>query len=58
MARFKKVIESTCDGFITVVWEKSVKAYEGKDLCPAQIQKWLKTNKPEEQYCFWYEVRR
>jgi hypothetical protein len=57
MAKFKKVIRSTYDGYITVVWSKSVAVYEGVGLCPPQIKKWLRENDPEHQDCFWNEVR-
>ena len=39
MAKIKNIYESTCDGFITVVWEKSVSQYEGKMICPNVIKK-------------------
>ena len=57
MAELKRVIRTTYDGYITVVWGKSVKAYEGAGLCPPRIQRWLKDNEPEQRNCFWYELK-
>ena len=48
---------TTCDGYYIVVKdEKTVYAYEGPDLCPPKVKKWLKDNKPIELDCFYMEA--
>jgi hypothetical protein len=50
------VYHTTYDSYYIVVENGKTSAYEGKALCPPRVDKWLKSNKPTELNCFYYEA--
>ncbi len=52
-----RIYETTCDGYYVVVKDSGViNAYEGFDLCPADVKKQIKENGARQLDCFYDEA--
>ena len=51
-----KVYHTTYDGYYTMVRNGKYYAYEGLNMCPPKVKKWLKDNKPIELNAFFHEA--
>lgn len=53
----KNVYRTTYDNYYIIIRDgKSLEAYEGKDLCPADVRRWLEKNKPIELDEYYYNA--
>ena len=56
MANIKNIYKSEYDGFITVIWGKSISQYEGRALCPNIIKAKIDKGEYTSLKCFRREV--